>query len=44
MTPTMIAERFIAFVTKYALTAGIEEVEVEDCGNGYAKTVETYSR
>jgi hypothetical protein len=24
-------ERFIAYVTKYALTAGIEEVEVEDC-------------
>lgn len=26
------------FVTKYALTQGIKEVEVEDCGNGMVRT------
>lgn len=28
---TAARTRFVAFVTKYALTAGIEEIEVEDC-------------
>ena len=31
------------FVTKYALTHGIEEMEVEDCGNGLVKTPGSFS-
>lgn len=40
----MKLERFVAFVTKYALTNGIEEIEVEDRGDGLVMTTEIFKR
>lgn len=33
----MKGQRFNAFITKYAMTSGIEERLVEDCGDGLVK-------
>ncbi len=32
----------IIYCTKYALTSGIEKLEVEDCGNGAVRTINNY--
>ena len=34
-------ERFSAYVTKYALTQGIEKIEVEVCGKDYPEMVKS---